>query len=176
MKKVIVASKNPVKISASAEGFKKMFPEETFECVGVSAPSGVAEQPMTDEETYTGATNRLSHIKSAEPEADYWIALEGGVEERDGELEVFAWMVIESKEGVTGKGKTSSFFLPRKIAELVHQGMELGHATDKVFNETDSKQKNGSIGFLTNDNVTRTTYYIEAIIIALIPFKNPSLY
>ena len=30
MKKIIVASKNPVKINAALNGFQKMFPEETF--------------------------------------------------------------------------------------------------------------------------------------------------
>ena len=39
-KKVIIASKNPVKINAVKIGFEKMFPLEKFEFKGVSVPSG----------------------------------------------------------------------------------------------------------------------------------------
>ena len=38
MKKVIIASKNPVKINAVKKGFKKMFPNENFDFNGVSVP------------------------------------------------------------------------------------------------------------------------------------------
>jgi non-canonical (house-cleaning) NTP pyrophosphatase len=34
----------------------------------------------------------------------------------------------------------------------------------------------GAVGILTGDVLTRTTYYEPAIILALIPFKNPELY
>lgn len=37
--KIVVASKNPVKINAAREGFKKMFPEVDFEVEGISVPS-----------------------------------------------------------------------------------------------------------------------------------------
>ena len=41
MKKIIVASNNPVKIRATLEGFQTMFPSEVFEIMGISVPSGV---------------------------------------------------------------------------------------------------------------------------------------
>ena len=50
--KVIVASKNPVKIEATRIGFQKMFPEQELEVIGISAPSDVNDQPMSREETY----------------------------------------------------------------------------------------------------------------------------
>ena len=60
-KKVIITSKNPVKINAVKEGFKKMFPKEEFVVEGVSIPSGVADQPMSNEETMLGAKNRVNN-------------------------------------------------------------------------------------------------------------------
>jgi non-canonical (house-cleaning) NTP pyrophosphatase len=57
MKKVIVASTNPVKIKTTEMGFAKMFPNETFEVEGVSAESEVSDQPMSEKETLLGATN-----------------------------------------------------------------------------------------------------------------------
>ncbi len=85
-------------------------------------------------------------------------------------------MVILSKEGKIGKGRTGSFFLPEKVVELIKQGKELGEADDIVFKRENSKQANGAVGILTNDQITRTTYYEPAIIFALIPFKNETLY
>jgi inosine/xanthosine triphosphatase len=176
MKKVMVASTNPVKINTTRMGFAKMFPEESFDVTGVSTPSGVRAQPMTSDETLRGATNRVTNLSKLRPEADFWAGLEGGLEEIHGELEAFAWVVIRSKDGRTGKGRTGSFFLPARIAELVKQGKELGDADDILFGLTNSKQANGAVGILTGDILTRTTYYEPAVIFALIPFRNHALY
>jgi len=176
LKKVIVASINPVKIEAAQIGFARMFPDESFDVQGVSAPSDISEQPMSSNETLMGATNRAEKVSKLGTEADYWIGIEGGVEDGNEELEVFAWVVVKTRDRKIGKGKTGSFFLPQKIAELVRQGVELGEADDIVFGRTNSKQTNGAIGILTDDVITRTTYYVPAVIMALIPFKNKSLY
>ena len=67
MKKIVVASKNPVKINATLDGFLRMFPDEQFEIVGVSAASEVSDQPMNDDETYRGAFNRANNAEIADP-------------------------------------------------------------------------------------------------------------
>lgn len=176
MKKIIVASKNPVKINAVQEAFGRMFKGEYFDVCGVSVSSGVSDQPMTDEETYTGALNRARNAQAQHSEGDYWVGIEGGLEEKNTEFEVFAWVVIRSKNNKYGKGRTATFFLPQKVADLIKQGKELGEATDVVFKENNTKQKQGAIGMLTDGNLNRTAYYIDPTIIALIPFKNPELY
>ena len=119
MKKVIVASANPVKINTTEIGFKKMFPQEAFEVRGISAPSNVSNQPMSGEETLKGAMNRANNVSKLAPDADFWVGIEGGLQEVNGELEAFAWVVIKSKDGLLGKGRTGSFFLPLKVAELI---------------------------------------------------------
>jgi non-canonical (house-cleaning) NTP pyrophosphatase len=91
-------------------------------------------------------------------------------------MEAFAWIVIKSHEGKLGKARTGVFILPSKIVSLISEGKELGEADDIVFGKTNSKQGSGSVGILTNDVTTRSSYYSEAIILALIPFKNPELY
>jgi len=176
MKKVIIASKNPVKISSTEIGFSKMFPEEIFEFEGISAESGVSDQPMSEEETLQGATNRAENASESSSAADYWVGVEGGLKEIEDKMEAYAWIVVISKDGTIGRGKTGSFFLPDKVAELIKQGKELGEADDIVFGRTNSKQANGAVGILTGDVLTRTTFYEPAIILALIPFKNPKLY
>jgi non-canonical (house-cleaning) NTP pyrophosphatase len=63
-----------------------------------------------------------------------------------------------------------------KISDLIKQGYELGEADDIVFNRSNSKQKNGAVGILTDNLINRTDYYTHAIILALIPFTNSKLY
>jgi inosine/xanthosine triphosphatase len=173
-RKVIIASKNPVKINAVKIGFERMFPEETFTFEGISVSSGISDQPMTNSETFTGAINRVQNAK-AEANADYWAGIEGGIESVAEEMNAFAWIVIYSKDK-KGKARTGTFFLPPKVAELVHQGKELGEADDIVFGQSNSKQQGGALGLLTQNVIDRTSLYVEAVIMALIPFKNENLY
>lgn len=176
MKKVAVASTNPVKVNTTSIGFSRMFPDEEFEMIGVSAKSDVSDQPIGEEETLQGAKNRVMNAKLMEPVADYWVGIEGGLEEIGNDMISYAWIVVESKEGMVGKGRTGAFFLPGKVTELIKQGKELGEADDIVFGLENSKQNNGSVGILTGNVLTRTTYYEPAVVLALIPFKNPELF
>ncbi|NMC35533.1 inosine/xanthosine triphosphatase [Candidatus Beckwithbacteria bacterium] len=175
MKKVIIASQNPIKIEATKLGFEKMFPQEIYNYKGIKVDSGVGKQPMTDLETFQGASNRAKAAQVQKPQADYWIGIEGGIEVVDGKMRTFAWVVITSKSNL-GQAKTGTFYLPPKITELIKEGKELGEADDIVFGRTNSKYKNGAVGLLTHNLINRSSYYSEAIILALIPFKNPELY
>lgn len=172
MKKVLIASKNPVKINATKKAFKEVF-SDRFEFKGVSVDSLVSDQPMSNNETLKGATNRLQNIKHLE--ADYLVSIEGGVDLLDNNYEAFAWIVISDKNKI-GKAKTASFALPLKISKLIKEGYELGDADDMVFKRSNSKQQNGAVGILTNNLIDRTEYYVHAIILALIPFTNSKLY
>jgi inosine/xanthosine triphosphatase len=176
MKKIIVASKNPVKLTATLSGFTRLFPDEGFEIEGVSVASDVRDQPLSDAETLAGACGRVRNARRSYPNADYWVGLEGGIEKKGDEMEAFAWIVVESKDGLTGKGKTGVFFLPQRVAALINDGMELGEADDIVFGQTNSKQAGGAVGLLTDNVIDRASYYSEAVVFALIPFKNPEFY
>jgi inosine/xanthosine triphosphatase len=175
MKKVVLASTNPVKQRATLQGFQKMFPDETFEVVNVDVPSEVNAQPMGNEETLAGALNRAWNAVHAVEEADYWVGIEGGIEEQDCELAAFAWIVICTRKRV-GKSRTGSFTLPQAVSDLVRQGKELGDADDIVFKRFNSKRANGAVGILTDDAVDRVQLYEPSVIMALIPFKNYELY
>ena len=175
---IVVASKNPVKINAVHRGFKRMFPQAQFSIEGISVPSGVRDQPMTDAETLQGALNRVENAGQAMPEADYWVGLEGGVDSSEGLMQAFAWIVVKGPGDNTqriGKARTVAYELPRELAEQVEQGIELGPAQDKVFGTTNSKQAGGTLGLLTDDTITRTEVYEHAVILALIPFRKPQL-
>lgn len=175
MKKIIVASTNPVKLAAVLKGFKRMFPGEGFKIASINVPSGVSDQPMTDAESRLGAENRAINAKTAAPGGDYWVGVEGGCDYLRSELVAYAWIVVVGQD-VRGCAKTALFRLPGKVQELVETGLELGDADDIVFGETNSKQESGAVGLLTNNVVTRTSLYEQAVILALIPFKNADLY
>lgn len=173
---IVVASKNPLKLEAAERAFRKLFPQEDCQVEGVAVESGVSHQPMSDTETFQGAWNRAERAQVAAPFADMWVGMEGGVQEKNGELESFAWMIVRFTDGKVGKGRTATLFLPQRVAELVRAGKELGEADDEVFGKVNSKQVNGATGLLTGDVVTRADYYTEALVLAMIPRKNPELY
>lgn len=172
--KVIIGSKNPVKITCTKLAFEKVFPQSDIIVEGVSVPSGVNDQPMSDQETWEGARNRAGKAKQQFKEADYWVGIEGGIEEKE-EMEAFAWVYVLSKEQ-KGQARTATFQLPPKIRELINQGIELGIADDMVFNRQNSKQSNGAVGILTKGLIDRAEYYEPAVVLALIPFVNRDLY
>ncbi len=175
MKKIIIASYNPVKIKATLNGFQKMFTHEQFEIASVSVSSDVNDQPTSNYETLLGAKNRVNSAFESAADADFWVGIEGGIEEQNGEMAAFAWVVIKSKE-LMGRSKSGTFFLPKKVAQMIHEGKEMGLVNDIIFKQKNSKQNNGAIGILTQNVIDRIQLYEHAIILALVPFKNVGLY
>jgi len=175
MPRVTVASLNPVKVNAVRAGFRRLFPDQTWEVTGCLARSGVSHQPMSDAETLHGAESRAHSARTAESEADYWVGIEGGAEERDGVLHGFAWVVVLSREQ-EGRSRTASFEIPPAIATMVREGVELGEADDRFFQRENSKKTNGAVGMLTGDVVDREELYAPAVVLALIPFRNRELF
>jgi len=173
--KVIVASKNPVKINCVLSGFTQMFLNEPLEVKGIATSSGVSDQPMTNQETLQGAKNRAANAKNEVVDADFWIGIEGGIEETPDGMEAFAWVVILSSNK-KGQSRTSTFYLPPEVKALVLNGMELGYANDQVFAKTNSKRKGGAVGSLTNGLLGRTEYYVQAVILALVPHVKNEMY
>lgn len=178
---VVVASQNPAKIGAAEDGFRKMFPDQQFAFRSISVPSGVATQPFTDADTLQGAQNRAQNAREADPGADYWIGLEGGVDAGPegqagtGPIQSFAWMAVVNKNGRVGKARTATYYQPEETAKLLREGVELGRADEMVHGRINSRQGSGSVGILTGDAIDRRKYYAEAVGLALIPFKNTTL-
>jgi inosine/xanthosine triphosphatase len=135
----------------------------------------VLDQPFTDEETLLGAQNRAENARLAVPDADYWVGIEGGIEQMAGEMSAFAWIVVFSQT-LMGKGRTAAFFLPPKVVDLIRAGKELGEADDIVFKRSNSKQGSGAIGILTGEVLDRAGLYEHGVLMSLVSFRNPELY
>ena len=172
---IAISSKNPVKIEAVLSAFTKVFPGKNVNSFTANIVSGVGDQPFGNSETLKGAMNRASKIADLYPESDFCLGIEGGISIKNNKITAFAWIVIISN-GKISKAKTCTFELPRIVGDLLIKGYELGEADDIVFKKKNSKQKNGAVGLLTNNIVTRKDLYEQAVILALIPHINTPLY
>ena len=175
MKIVVVASKNPVKVGAARDAFHAMFPNEEFDIRGRSIDSDVSDQPMSDDETYQGAVERVERAKEQHPEADFWIGMESGITEVNGGMEVFGWTVVRTTDQA-GQSRTVSLTIPPRMAELIRGGMDMASADDEVFNREDSGRGTGTMGLLTGEVLGRQHMFLHATICALVPFRNPDLF
>ncbi|CAH0541102.1 inosine/xanthosine triphosphatase [Vibrio marisflavi] len=167
MKTVIITSLNPAKIRAVESAFREVFPHQEFNFEGIKVASEVADQPMTNTETKQGALNRIRNAKKISGSADYFVGIEAGIDSGV----TFAWMVIESAT-IRGESRSASLMLPPVVLEKLKTANELGDVMDDVFGTENIKQKGGAISLLTNNLLTRSSVYHQALILALIPFSN----
>lgn len=164
---VVAATINPAKINAISQAFSDIFGEGSCHTEGVEVDSGVALQPLTDAETRTGARQRVMNARRVRPEADFWVAIEAGIEGDS----AFAWMVVENRVQ-RGESRSASFTLPAIVMQGIHQGRELGDEMAKLTGIDNIRQKGGAIGAFTAGKLTRTSVYHQALILALCPFHN----
>jgi non-canonical (house-cleaning) NTP pyrophosphatase len=66
--------------------------------------------------------------------------------------------------------------LPARVAGLVRQGTELGHAMDRITGGHDTKRGAGAVGILTAGLVDRQRAYEALVTYALARFLTPELY
>lgn len=174
--KIVVGSTNPVKVDVVREGFSALFPDQEVTVVGCAARSGISDQPMTPGETLKGANKRAYNARKLVPDADYWVGIEGGIEDEGDQMYEFAWVYVLARDIRSSKSRSTNFLIPPGIAKKIRNGMEHGPASDEFFKVENSKQTNGTIGIISNNVLTRTSYQLHAVICAFIPFLHPELY
>lgn len=171
---IVVGSKNPVKVNAIKSAFETYFPNNEINCRGMHAPSLVSEQPMTSKETRDGTVNRLRYCQAHE-KADFYAAIEGGVDFFEDGAATFAFVAIANDEHLS-VGRGANLPLPMNVYQRLQAGDELGPLMDELFNTTNIKQKGGAIGLLTNGHATREANYTHAAILAMSRFAHPEFY
>lgn len=172
--RVLVGSRNPVKIGAVRNALVPLFPGRLVECEGMQAPSGVPDQPMTAAETREGALNRMNFCRQHR-EADFHVALEGGVDVTVDGPGTFGYVAIAHREQVS-VGCSAWLPLPPAVYQALLDGEELGHVMDRLFGTVNIKQQGGAIGLVTNGHATRESAYTQALVLAMAPFLHPELY
>ena len=198
--RVVVGSKNPVKVRAVEEAFKKYWPG--CEVRGIEVNSGVSAQPMSELETMKGARQRADLAIKTDVNAQYGVGIEGGVCEVEGKMFECAWACIVkqlpiknflpavptaqllqagqmTKSGKQrydeGLGGGLYFELPEKIASKIRAGGELGPIMEQIM-KFDVKRTNGAIGVLSKDQLDRKSAYVQIVLSALIKFVSPEWY
>ncbi len=165
--RIAVGSTNPVKVGAARAIVARLASDA--EVTGVAVPSGVPDQPWGDEETIRGALARARAARLA-LDADLGIGLEGGVvAQADGSVRTCAWAAVVTRDGREEVGGSLAMPLPARVAALVRDGMELGHAMDAVTGEHNVKQGPGAVGILTAGLVTRQQAYETILAYAVGP-------
>ncbi len=175
--KIKVASLNPQKIQAVIDTVTDYEILKGSIVEGINASSGVSDQPKSLEETVLGATNRA---KNAFVDCDYSFGIESGLLEvpktKSGYVDICICAIYDGEE--THIGGSSVFEIPKKVMDLMHEGMNM---QDACFESGLTTNKNlgsaeGMIGILTKGRVTRLAYTKQAIISALIHLENKELF
>jgi inosine/xanthosine triphosphatase len=175
--KILVGSKNPVKIDAVREAFSFYF--DPIIVQGISVDSNVSDQPINDE-TFIGAEYRAKELLNINNHkllnADFFVGIEGGIQLLYDKSFAFGCMCIIHKSGRTSFGTSANFELPKMVVEQLLKRKELGHVMDEIMEQENTKQKGGAISFFTNGKMNRKELYIPGLISALVPFQHPKMY
>lgn len=169
--KIIIGSKNPVKLEAVRQAFVLHFGNTpTLEVIGIDAPSGVADQPMSAEETATGAVNRAKHLVLLHTDADYHVGIEGGITKLmiNGESHYFEQTyacVSNGKQHALGSGP--AYGIEDKVIEHIDNGLDLSQAMHKIYGAIDLGKRDGYNGWLSQNKYDRTEASKIAVFLAL---------
>jgi len=171
---VAVGSTNPTKLNPVRSVFQKHFKNVTVK--GISVPSSVREQPLSDDEMYQGALARakgaLEHIKNA----DYGVGIEGGIHKFS-----YGWferslIIIINRNGDIGIGASGGLALPDKVISRIQKGKTLEEAVDELFGTKKIGKGIGMFGVFTKGVVTRTSGVKHGVAFALARFLHEGLY
>jgi len=169
--KILVGSKNPVKIKGADIAFKNYFDDVVTE--GIAVESNVSNQPFNDE-ILLGARNRvnnlISYAKSNNIDADYYCAIESGITDKFGVYINFNIAVIVDKNGYESIGTSEGFPIPERYIDEI-KSTEFGTFMDKFANSSNIKQNHGGVYVLTR-KLTREDLTEHAFLMALTQFIN----
>lgn len=174
--KILVASKNRVKVEAAKEAFEDYF--DTIEVEGISVSSDVPDEPVNDE-IYLGAKNRVNNLKKYAKEnnieADYYVAIESGITNLLGKWAIINVAVIGDNDYLESFGTSPGFPVPDKYVDRIINE-DLGIVMDEIFKEDDLRSKQGGIGLLTRGKMDRKNISKAAFIMALTEIINGDIW
>jgi inosine/xanthosine triphosphatase len=158
-RKVIIAigTKNPTKVNAVKAAFTSYIKGEF---VSINVPSNVSAQPLSDNETMTGAVNRAKNALEA-VNADIGFGLEGGLVKTEDMYFLCNWgaMIDHNQQPIIAGG--ARIVIPNEIGSLVFNGSELSDVMDMYVKKHNVRQNEGAIGIFTNGIVDRTKMFTE---------------
>lgn len=150
-KKLFVGTKNKAKISAVIEVFKD------FDIIAMDTESGVKKQPLSEEETITGAKNRALSFDSG-----YRLGLEAGVTKICENYFLINFGVLVTPDNEIFYGGGTYLPLPKEVGmKLYNSDIELKELMEEYTNIKNINQLGGAISVFTNNLVTRKDIFVH---------------
>ncbi len=180
--KIVVGSSNPVKIDAVQAAFQRLFGVFCeLQVLGFACNSGIAPQPMSDNECVQGAINRAATALRLVPDADYSIGVEAGlcrISYGGGRWFDRTWVAILNKDSrEEGLASSAGCLTPQYIVDrIVKDKSGLGCIMNDLLSRDDVAQKEGYVGVVTNNAVTREDVTQQAIMVASAIFINAQFF
>ncbi|ABR55274.1 protein of unknown function DUF84 [Methanococcus vannielii SB] len=168
---VSLGSVNPVKVRATENALTKTIGQVLISKIDV--PSLVSNQPLGFEETFKGAYNRAKAAFES-VNSVFGIGIEAGVIEIfEKKLDIHVCVIYDGLNYTVGTSQ--GFQIPNEVIKKIDEGFECSDAIFELYGFKDAGKKNGLIGYLTDDNITREGLCVEAVTMAMIPrFKGNS--
>ena len=188
MFKVLIGSTRRAKVDATIAALQAIavvddrFHPTAIEPIDVTdvAPT----MPMTERAILEGALVRARvvlerHVRTAPGQVPLALGVEGGLDplplaDTPDRFVLRTWAVASDGRR-WGYGAGGAIVLPRSVAQEVLAGRELGDVIDDVARAA-VRSTRGAWGVLTRDLIGRRESFTSAILAALAPFYNSSLY
>lgn len=152
--------------------FKKDF-KINPKIIGVTANPKITNQPLDEETTIEGASNRAKEALKKVSECDFSIGLEGGLCLVENNYFLVCVAVILDKEDKKYIGISSKLRLPKSVSEKIKKGEQFGKAI-RNFKKENYKDKN--ILPIINNLIKRDIAFKEAIVNSFRIYKNKKYY
>jgi len=172
--RVAVGSTNKVKVDAVRNIFMQAF--GLVEVVSIEPDKSVSNQPMEDG-TFLGAVQRArSALEKAN--TDFGVGVEAGLfynKSLKKYLDIQYCAILDSAGKMT-VGHGPGFEYPPDVIKAVLEGGTVGDTMSKITEIEKIGHKMGSIGYLSNGMIDRTSLTEIAVLMALIPRIRKELY
>lgn len=174
--KVLIGTKNPGKIEGAKKAFEKYF--DNVEIEGIGVESDVPDQPF-NLDVLQGAKNRVKNLikyaKDNKIDADYYVAIEGGITDTLGTIIELNIAVVEDNNGYQSVGTSQGFPIPERYMDEIKE-TNFGMLMDRLLNGNELSKGKGGIGVLTKDQVSRIDITENAFIMALTAHINGDIW
>jgi inosine/xanthosine triphosphatase len=172
--KVAVGSTNKVKIDAVRNIFMQAF--GLVEVVSVEPEHGVGKQPR-EKQTIDGAIQRAKNALS-KVGADFGVGIEAGLfynSVLQKHLDIQYCAIVDSSGKMT-VGHGPGFEYPPEVIRAALDGGSVGDTMSQITQIEKIGHKQGSIGYLSDGLIDRTSLTEIAVLMALIPRIRKELY
>lgn len=172
--RVAVGSTNRVKVDAVRNVFTQAF--GLVDVRGVETDQTVGRQPL-EEKTIEGAVRRARQAIECE-NADFGVGIEAGLffNKVLGRYLDIQYCAIVDSSGRMTVGHGPGFEYPPEVIAEVLKGNTVGETMSRITEIEDIGHKMGSVGYLSDGLIDRTSLTEIAVLMALIPRIRPELY